>query len=351
MSGASERTLNAVKEKRGVALIICLLIMTILTVIVLEFNYEVRVDAALKGNSFLALEAEYAARSGVTFCKAMLRRDSADDLMLPGNRRTDSLDEDWALATEPIQVARSIVGTRIIDEDGKLCINRVVSAETYKPDKKAVLQLQRLLTEYGMEPEITDTVLDWIDVDSVQRHGGAEGDYYRGLLIPYVCKNGWLRSIDELALVKGFTHETVFGYRVPPGNELFEEEQIEPGLAEYLSVFGGRSGKVNINTAPETVLRVMLGENTGVATEIVAGRIAAPFENMADLKQRVPAVIGIAEIGKCIAFKSNCFSIVSEGFIQGMSVRIDAVVERIVPKDTVDVQDISFRTLAWKVTR
>jgi general secretion pathway protein K len=325
--------------------------MTILTVIVLEFNYEVQVDAALKGNSFLALEAEYAARSGVTFCKAMLRRDSADDLTLPENRRTDSLDEEWTLAAEPIQVARSIVSTRIVDEDGRLCINRVISAETYKPDDKAVLQLRRLLTEFGMEPEITDTVLDWIDVDSVQRRAGAEGDYYRGLPIAYLCKNTWLRSIDELALVKGFTRDAVFGYRASSDNGLFEGEQIEPGLVDYLSVFGGRSGEVNINTAPELVLRAILGENTGVATEIVAGRLTAPFENMADLKQRVPAVIGIAEIGKSIAFKSNCFSIVSEGVIHGMRVRIDAVVERIVPEGAVDVQDVSFRTLAWKVTR
>ncbi len=332
-------------------MLICLLIMTILTVVVLEFNYEVQVDAALKGNSFLALEAEYAARSGVTFCKAMLRRDSADDLALPGNRRTDTLTEEWALAADPIQVARSVVSTRIVDEDGKLCINRVIDPKTYKPDKKAVFQLRRLLTEFGMEPEITDMVLDWIDTDSVQRPVGAEGDYYRGLLIPYVCKNGWLSSIDELALVEGFTRDAVFVYSVSSGNELFEEEHIEPGLAEYLSVFGGRGGEVNINTAPEPVLRAVLGGDTGVPIDIVTGRETAPFENMADLKQRVPAVIGIAEIGKSITFRSNCFSIVSEGFIQGMHVRIDAVVERIVPKDAVDVQDVGFRTLAWKVTR
>ena len=50
MSGESERTLNLLRDERGVALLVCLLVMAILTVVVLEFHYEVQVDAALTGN-------------------------------------------------------------------------------------------------------------------------------------------------------------------------------------------------------------------------------------------------------------------------------------------------------------
>jgi general secretion pathway protein K len=338
----STRTLKSVEDKRGVALLICLLVMAILTVVVLEFSYEVRVDAALTGNSFLALEAEYAARS------------AADDLALPAGQRTDNLMEEWALVPESIPVGRgSMVTTAIVDEDGKLCINRVINPKTYKADDKALLQLERLLAEFEIPPETTDTVLDWVDFDAVQREAGAEGDYYRTLPVPYVCKNTWFDSIDELVLVEGFTQDVVFGQRAPLESEdyLFEEQEVLAGLADYLSVCGGRGGRVNVNTAPEPVLRAVFGQDTEVPSSIVASRENAPFENMADLKQRVPAVIAMKEIGKSVAFRSNRFSIASEGVIQGVRLRIDTVVERIIPKDAVGLRDVSFRTLSWKVTR
>ena len=351
MSGFSRQTLNSVRDNRGVALLICLLIMAILTVVVLEFHYEVQVDAALKNNSFLALKAEYAARSGVAFCKALLRKDAANDLMLPPERRTDSLTEEWALAAEPIQVDEGIlVTTRIIDQDGKFCINRVLNAKTYKANGKAVLALKRLLTEFEMPVETTDAVLDWVDMDSVQRPAGAEDGYYRGLSLPYLCKNGWLDSMEELALVKGFTQEAVFGQHTRVEDELSQGE-VMPALADYLSVFGAREGRINVNTAAEPVLRAVFGQDTPVASNIVSGRQSGPFESMADLKQRVPAVIGIQEAGKSIAFRSNTFSIISEGVVYGMPVRIDTVVERFVPQGASSPEEVGFRTLAWKVRR
>ncbi|MCK5558086.1 MAG: general secretion pathway protein GspK [Candidatus Hydrogenedentes bacterium] len=356
MSGESERTLNLLRDERGVALLVCLLVMAILTVVVLEFHYEVQVDAALTGNSFLALEAEYAARSGVAFCMAMLREDAANDLELSKDLRTDSLTEEWVLGLEPIQVARGIVTARIFDEDGKLNINRVVSTERDKKDEKeARLQLKRLFAELAIldnaDPdERIIFVRDWIDADSVTMHD-AEEDYYRNLPVPYVCKNSWLDSIEELALIKGFTREIVFGQRTWTETEFFTEELIEPGLADYLTVFGSGEGRVNINTASEPVIRAVFGQNTVIPDTIVSRRQTAPFTNMADLKQRVPAVIRMREIGKNLAFRSNCFSIVSEGVVHGMRVTIETVVRRRVPGDADGVRNVSFETLAWKVTR
>lgn len=350
MSDQIERGLNQVRDERGVALLVCLLVMAILTIIVLEFNYEVQVDAALTGNSFLALEAEYAARSGVAFCKALLREDAGADLALPGDRRTDSLDEEWVLGFEPMQVARSVVTARIFDEDGKINVNRVISTKKRKDDPKAISQLEGLFVDLEIPVELTDTVLDWVDFDSVTRHAGAEEDYYRSLSVPYLCKNSWLDSIEELALVKGFTREAVLGHRALTETALFAEEEIEPGLADCLTVFGSSDGRVNINTATEPVIRAIFGQDAAIAGSIVSQRQRAPFENMTDLKQRVPAVIRMKQIGQNLAFRSNCFSIVSEAVVHGMLVTIETVVQRRVPKDANDAQDVTFTTLAWKVT-
>ncbi len=357
MMKQSEQRLNVIKDEHGIALLVCLLVMAIMTVVVLELSYEIQVDAALASNSFLALEAEYAARSGVSFCLAILRQDAEDDLALPPGSRTDNLTEQWVAGFEPLQVARATVAARISDEDGKFNINRVVSRE--KPteaDPRAVGQLQHLFAELDILGEVdpvalTNLVCDWIDPDSVKRRGGAEYDYYQQLPVPYVCKNSWLDSIEELALVKGFTPEMISGRMVTEsGLSLVgfaypteSEYEIMPGLADVLTVSGGGSaGKININTAPEPVIRAVFYETPAVAESIISQRSAAPFEGLKDLTQRVPQKFGT---GINVSFASEHFSILSEGNVQGTRVRIETVVRR-----RITDEGVAFETLAWKVT-
>ena len=67
-------------------------------------------------------------------------------------------------------------------------------------------QLKSLITQLGGKPEITDALIDWIDVDNiVTGTDGAEEEYYKAL--GYHCKNGPLDSPDELLLVKGFDRD------------------------------------------------------------------------------------------------------------------------------------------------
>jgi len=348
------RKLKALQNDRGVALLICLLVMAILTVVVLEFHYEIQVDAALTQNSFLALEAEYAARSGVTFCLALLRQDAEADLLMPDGRRTDTLAEPWALGLQPTQVARGVVAARITDEESRFNINRVISTKDRKDDPLAVLQLKQLFSQLELPPEMTDPILDWIDFDSVQRQAGAESNYYQSLRVPYVCKNSWFDSIAELALVKGFSRAMVLGQGTNPliietegAKPLTSASQVEiiPGLADFLTASASSEGRVNINTAPETVIRAIFNQNPLAAESIISERQRAPFENMLDLKQRVPTVVKMKEIGRNITFSSNRFSIVSEGEVHGMRVRIETVVLRLAGPE-----GISFKTVAWKVT-
>jgi len=357
MMKQSEQTLDPVKDERGIALLVCLLVMAIMTVVVLELSYEVQVDAALASNSFLALEAEYAARSGVSFCLAILREDAENDLALPPESRTDNLTEQWVAAFEPQLVARATVAARISDEDGKFNINRVVNPE--KPteaDPQAAGQLQHLFTELEILGDVdpvalTNLVCDWIDPDSVKRRGGAEYDYYQLLPIPYTCKNSWLDSIEELALVRGFTPEMIAGRTVTEsGLSLVgfaypqeSEYEIMPGLADVLTVSGGGSdGKININTAPEPVIRAVFHKTPAVAENLISQRSVAPFENLKDLTQRVPQKFGT---GINVSFASEHFSILSEGNVHGMRVRIETTVRRRITN-----QGVVFETLAWKVT-
>ena len=336
-------------DERGVALLICLLIMAILTVVVFQFHYEVQVETALVANSFEALEAEYAARSGVTFCLATLRMDAENDVMLPAEARTDNLTEEWMAGLEPMQVARATVAARISDEDGKLSINRAVDEK--KPtdaDERAVGQLTQLFSELDIlgdaDPvELTTLVCDWLDPDSVERDGGAESTYYESLPVPYRCKNGWLDSIEELALVRGFSPEIIAGQRVVSESDFFSEEEMLPGLAEFLTVHGSRNGRINVNTAPEPVIRALFYESPLVAESIISQRAVAPFAGIKDLQQRVPQKLGT---GVNVSFRSNHFAILSEGNVHGVRVSVETVVRRVLTP-----QGVRFDTVAWKVIR
>jgi hypothetical protein len=63
----------------------------------------------------------------------------------------------------------------------------------------------------GMDEQIADCILDWMDPDDEPREFGAEVDTYSGLDPPYAPKNGPLDTIEELLLVQGVTPSLLFG--------------------------------------------------------------------------------------------------------------------------------------------
>ncbi len=85
---------------------------------------------------------------------------------------------------------------------------------------------------------IADCVLDWRDADDEVLTAGAENGYYQAQKKPYSCRNGYLKSIDELRLVKGVTDE-IFG-------------KVE----RYVTVYG--TGKINLNAAEPVVLKALM---------------------------------------------------------------------------------------------
>ena len=89
---------------------------------------------------------------------------------------------------------------------------------------------------------IVDALVDWIDEDDKESDLGAESSYYQSLDKPYSCRNGPVRYIEELLLIKGISPALLFG------------ADGKRGLADYLTV-NGDDGKVNLNTAPLLVIK------------------------------------------------------------------------------------------------
>ncbi|MGH7273247.1 MAG: type II secretion system minor pseudopilin GspK, partial [Nitrospiria bacterium] len=224
------------QNEDGLALVITLLVVVLLTVMILEFDFSTRTDLLAAANFRDGTKAHFLAQSGVAAAKAVLRDDIKHGL------NYDGFDELWAIPFPPYPVGDGTVTVSIQDEGGKLNPNDLLQKgtdNTVVPKKEE--QMKRLFELLGVEPKLVDAIIDWIDKGNETRPHGAEEDYYSRLDRPYHCKNDKLSVLSELHMIRGITDEVY--------------EKITP----YLTVYSvsGEHGSININTADEVVLQTL----------------------------------------------------------------------------------------------
>jgi general secretion pathway protein K len=69
---------HVVRDERGIALIITLLVVALLTITVIEFTYSVEVDQHMARNALNGLQASLLARSGIALGEALLLHDTKE---------------------------------------------------------------------------------------------------------------------------------------------------------------------------------------------------------------------------------------------------------------------------------
>ena len=387
------------RDDSGVALILALLFIALLTVIVVEFSYETQVEASFAANQGSDLEAYLAAKSGVARGIALLASDLIES-EISGEPEFDSMLDPvpWSFGVpfEPLNGALS--RTTIADEYGKINLNALFDTSSGQPEERDFLV--NVLREFFIlrDPEdkespdaIVDAIMDWLDYDDgdAVRAEGAENDYYNGLENPYPCKNGPMDSIEELLLIKGITPKVFFG---DP-----KKEQLP--LTEYLTVHGDWQGRVNINTARVEVIAAVMAAGGGVPDISLAQQIydevrMEPIVHISQLdryglggstrqqqQQQLPPQLqqsnvdpelldpaaGQSQQGFIVG--SNVFRIYGDGMLEDVLVRIEAYVWRtplnpaeagLIPNqqqgDPGEFTEESiplepFRVLDWKVIR
>ena len=218
----------------------------LLSVAVLQARSSVDLFERLAYSAAGEAQATYLARSGLSLVQAALEED--DD-------KVDSYSDDWAaansMAAMPVGEIGCVTG-RVEDEEGKLNINRLVSASG-DPDQEQMARVWYLLTLVGLTEdradEIVDSLLDWIDPDDSASPSGAEESFYAAMPRPYAPANASFRTTGEMALVRGI------GWAL-----LFKGEGDVPPLSSFLTVYGDSSGLVNVNTAPAEVIMSLTPE-------------------------------------------------------------------------------------------
>jgi len=176
------------------------------------------------------------------------------------------------------------------DESAKLNVN--------------VATREQLLKLPKMTDSIAGAIIDWRDQDEVPQPDGIEGGYYGSLAHPYTIRNGPLRTIRELLLVRGVTPELFYGEDTnvnglldpnendgdasdPPDNA---DGRLDRGWCAYLTVYsyeknanGLGAKRLNLKTADAGTLASRLQLEHWAAESIVKARERDELKTLSDL--------------------------------------------------------------------
>jgi general secretion pathway protein K len=272
-------------NSRGVALVMVLWVMVILSVVILEFSFAMRTEVNITKNYKEELQLYTMAQGGVQ--RAIVELIYKHDPQVQQIRKAMTTEEipqdkkEWVTDGRPylFPFNQGTCEIKVISEAGKVNINLV-----------SELVLRRIITLLGVEGEardiLVDSILDWRDPDDFYRVNGAENSYYQSLKEPYDCKNANLDSIEELLLVRG-VNQTLFYGGKSEEKEGEEEKKVQAGLKDIFSIYSP-GAQIDINSASPVVIRVILGVPEDITQKVVKAREEKLFDHQLDLLQRVP---------------------------------------------------------------
>lgn len=292
-------------QRRGIALILVLGALTVLTVMLTEFQDETAADFGSALSARDQLKAEYAARSGINLSRLLIaseptiRKALLPLSMLMGQGAMPQIPV-WEFANEVLgafndkqgnQDFAALAGVdvadgtnlgmkgegfdvKIVDEDSKIDLNIAARGDAFS-EARLAQELMGLMAGPQYDPmfenpdadgaysdrrTICGAIIDWADSDQeayvcdpnsgAGAQGGAEDSFYQLLPHPYRRKNAAFDSLQELHLVRGISDDFWDTFVDPDPNDPDKRT---------VTVWG--QGKVNVNTAnPQTLLAVICGD-------------------------------------------------------------------------------------------
>lgn len=271
----------AFKKQKGIALLVILLIVAIVSIIATEMMARLQLNVArtvnIKDNNqayWYAIGAEQFAKKSLNELKSL----SPDNI---------NLGQPWAQVFEyPIEGGG--IQAELIDLQACFNLNTLGPLESEpnpglgQPDNpsaapetpaQAFFNLMTISSEnvdsFTAET-VRDSLIDWLDPDDrIERYGAEDADY-ESLPFPYVTANALMTNKSELRLINGIEMSYL--------RDLLPHVCVIPD-ATYNTL------KININTVTEdnaNVLAAMLNIDTEDMARIIASRPVDGFENTSD---------------------------------------------------------------------
>jgi general secretion pathway protein K len=228
--------MNAIMQRRGVAFIVVLWLLALVSIILGSFALMARGESLQARHLLDTTQGRYAAEAGVNL--AVFALAAPDPLLrwVPDGR------------TYTQRYAGAKIEIQVIDESGKLDINAA-----------DVTLLGAFLQGSGMEEleaqALAAAIVDWRDPDDLIMPNGAEDDEYADAERNYGPKNALFDTLSELQQVLGMNHA------------LYQR------LAPSLTIHSGMSVP-NVAFAPAAVLQALPGVDPALVEMLIAQRQA-----------------------------------------------------------------------------
>lgn len=278
-------------SERGMALLMTILIITLLSLLIIDVNSRSLLAITKAKNSVNSLKAYYIMRSGVSAAMGFLERDAR------AGSAFDALSEDWASGVKDFPVGDGTVTVDIVDEASKFNINALITRQgkiQNDNESSAVARFGRLLRGLGVEEGLSEKAAEWLKTNR-------EGFSYAFM------------DASELLLVPGFTPEAF--------------KKIEG----HITVYPDRAKKININTVSKEVLAALSTElNETLVEGILEYRKEHPLKAIDDLG-RVPGLTDMAlrlTFSDALDVKSYDFTVVAEAKVSDTARKGVAAVSR-----------------------
>ena len=275
------------ERQRGVALLLVLSSLTILAVMLTEFQQQTSAELGSVLAERDAVQAEYAAKSAIALARLLLAAEPTirkplsfllqnaqipiwehADLIMSAFNDQKSSQQFAALIggamenTKALGLPGATFEVVIVDEDSKINLNAASRGAGYKSQVAQQVmgligppQYDRLFEgrdsegNYNERPTVCSAIIDWTDTDtnndsclntSQQQgtEGGAEDSFYQMLKRPYERKNAAFDSLEELHRVRGISDDFW---------ATFVDPDPDDPKSRIVTVWG--SDKLNVNTS------------------------------------------------------------------------------------------------------
>ncbi len=185
-------------HQRGIALMLVLWVITLLTIIAVGMTATQRTEINLAANQVASAAFRAQSDAAIQFAALNLLTQP------PVATELEALDTQvfWVPDGQPRVwgLGEQMLEIRIINEASLIDLNTA--------DRDLLLALMLAVGLQDAEPDsLVDAILDWRDEDDLHLVNGAEDPDYEAAGLPYGAKDGPFDSLEELQQVMGFNRE------------------------------------------------------------------------------------------------------------------------------------------------
>jgi general secretion pathway protein K len=225
-------------RQTGVAMVVALWMVTLLTIMAASFSLSTQRNTGLVANAEERARGLALADAGVHYALIML------SLPDPAKRwRSDG-------SSYKVALPGGEVSLTIFDESGKIDINSA-SEQTLRA------LLAKVVGGDEMASSLTDKIIDWRDSDDLKRINGAEAKEYQAEGKAFVPQNKNFQALEELQMVLGMNPDLY--------------KKLEP----LLTIYTGQDG-INPQKASGEALRLVFGMDEKAVADYLNLRRANP---------------------------------------------------------------------------